>query len=108
MAYQKQRRNLQTKAKTTPARIDEQKRTISEYEAVDFTALRTRRDELAGQESAAREALEQLGARRAPLRSCPSGTGCGCNWRRWRARMQPIAVGSGQQTQPSCAARRKA
>ena len=59
-AYQKQRRNLQTKAKTTPARIDEQKRTISEYEAVDFTALRTRRDELAGQESAAREALEQL------------------------------------------------
>lgn len=59
-AYQKQRRNLQTKAKTTPARIDEQKRTISEYEAVDFVALRTRRDELAGQESAAREALEQL------------------------------------------------
>ena len=59
-AYQKQRRNLQTKAKTTPARIDEQKRTISEYEAVDFAALRTRRDELAGQESAAREALEQL------------------------------------------------
>lgn len=59
-AYQKQRRNLQTKAKTTPARIDEQKRTISEYEAVDFVALRTRRDELAEQESAAREALEQL------------------------------------------------
>lgn len=59
-AYQKQRRNFQTKAKTTPARIDEQKRTISEYEAVDFAALRTRRDELAGQESAAREALEQL------------------------------------------------
>lgn len=59
-AYQKQRRNLQTKAKTTPARIDEQKRTISEYETVDFIALRTRREELAGQESTAREALEQL------------------------------------------------
>lgn len=60
MAYQKQRRNLQTKAKTTPARMDEQRRTISEYEGVDFAALRVLRDELAGQESAVREALEQI------------------------------------------------
>lgn len=59
-AAQKQRKSLNTKAKTTPARIDEQKRTIAEYAQQDYEALRQKREALFNQREQAQQNLSAL------------------------------------------------
>ena len=59
-AAQKQRRTLQGRSRTIPARIDEQKRTVTEYQDVDFDSLRRQREELAAKESEAKAELDAL------------------------------------------------
>ena len=59
-AAQKQRRTLQTRSKTIPARIDEQQRTVEEYSGFDFVAIRQRLQELEAQEAEAKAELDAL------------------------------------------------
>ncbi len=59
-AAQKQRRTLQARSRSIPERIDEQKRTVAEYQNVDFDSLRRQRAELAAKESEAKAELDAL------------------------------------------------
>ena len=59
-AAQKQRRTLQTRSTTIPARIDEQQRTVEEYQDVDFASIRKQRDEASERVEAARAELSAM------------------------------------------------
>ncbi len=59
-ALQAQRRSLNTKRNTIPARLDECKRTVTEYCDLDFVSLRQQREELAGERDRRQRELDNL------------------------------------------------
>ncbi|MCD8147521.1 MAG: hypothetical protein LUD84_09655 [Clostridiales bacterium] len=59
-ALQAQRRSLNTKRNTIPARLDECKRTVTEYCDLDFASLRQQREELAGERDRRQRELDNL------------------------------------------------
>ena len=60
IAAQKQRRTLQTKARNIPARMDEQQRTIDEYQGTNFDGFRAQLADLTARQQEAQAELDAL------------------------------------------------